>query len=101
MTTARYQPEELREAAEKHAEAKDALDAWFREASAAKWKSLIEVRKVYPHADGVRVGEWIHTVFNICGNQFRLIAGVNYRTGRVFVKHFLTHAEYDKGDWKR
>lgn len=40
-------------------------------------------------------------MFNIKGNSYRLIARVNYRTQRVFILHILTHADYDKGDWKQ
>jgi mRNA interferase HigB len=39
-------------------------------------------------------------VFNIGGNKFRLIAGIQFATQRLFVKTVLTHREYDKGDWK-
>jgi mRNA interferase HigB len=79
----------------------NALDAWYRVAKSAKWGSLHEVRQTYPSADGVPVEEKVFTVFNICGNNFRLIVGINYETQRVFVKDVLTHAEYDKGDWKK
>ena len=41
------------------------------------------------------------TVFNIHGNDYRLIARINYRTKRVFILYILTHVEYSKGDWKR
>ncbi len=50
-----------------------------------------------PSADGV--GKY--TVFNIKGNAFRLIAEINYRTGRLYIRHVLTHAAYDRGGWKR
>ena len=87
--------------AEKHAGTGFALETWYLNARSAKWRSLDEVRKVYPHADGVPVGKRVYTIFNICGNRFRLIVGINYRTQRIFVKHLLTHAEYDKGGWKK
>ncbi len=57
----------------------------------------MEVRRELPTADAV--GEF--TVFNIKGNAYRLITEVNYRTGRVFLRHVLTHAEYSKGGWKK
>jgi mRNA interferase HigB len=41
------------------------------------------------------------TIFNIGGNKYRLIALVNYRLGIVLVQHVLTHAEYDREDWKQ
>jgi mRNA interferase HigB len=58
---------------------------------------LTEVRKTFASADAV--GKW--TVFNIKGNEFRLIAEINYRSRRLYVRHVLTHAEYDREKWKQ
>ena len=57
----------------------------------------MEVRRELPTGDAVKE----FTVFNIKGNAYRLITEINYRTGRIFVRHVLTHAEYSKGAWKR
>jgi mRNA interferase HigB len=40
-------------------------------------------------------------VFNIGGNKYRLIAAIHFNTRKLFVRHVLTHREYDQGDWKR
>ncbi|TGK76307.1 type II toxin-antitoxin system HigB family toxin, partial [Leptospira wolffii] len=40
------------------------------------------------------------TVFNISGNNFRLISSIHYNRKKVFIRHVLTHSEYDKGKWK-
>jgi mRNA interferase HigB len=77
------------------------LDSWYRTAKAAKWKSLEEVRQTYSHADGVPVGKKVCTVFNICGNTFRLITEIFYEDLTVLIRHVLTHSEYDKEDWKK
>ena len=82
---------------ELHPDALAALDAWYRTALRAHWRSLVETREDFPHADPV--GK--RTVFNIGGNKYRLIARVNYRTQRVFIRAILTHAEYDNGGWER
>lgn len=87
----------LREAAEEHADLNEPLDAWYRIARKAVWKNLIDARRVFPTADAV--GKF--TVFNIKGNAYRLITEINYWTGRVFLRHVLTHAEYGKGGWKK
>ena len=92
---------ELLEAVERHGGPGVALDAWYRIAKAAKWRSLEEVRRIYRHADGVRVGEKVYTVFNISGNRFRLVAEICYEDQVLLVRHVLTHAEYDKGDWRK
>ncbi len=84
-------------AAKVHADLSAPLDVWYRIAKKASWRSIEEVRLMLPSTDGVVQ----FTVFNIKGNSFRLICEVNYLTGRIFIRHVLTHAEYDKGAWKR
>jgi mRNA interferase HigB len=86
----------LREAEEKHADLVGVLDSWYKTALRGEWKSLADVRKSYPAADGV--GK--HTVFNIKGNSYRLIVKIEYQKHLIFIKAVLTHAEYDKGAWK-
>jgi len=41
------------------------------------------------------------TVFKIKGNQYRLIVKINYRSQTIFIKDVLTHADYDKEEWKK
>lgn len=67
----------------------------------AIWRSLRDVRRTYPHADGVttRLGETL-TVFNIAGNKYRLVARINYDYQLVNVRAVLTHQEYDNESWK-
>lgn len=84
------------EAAARYAALAVQLDVWYRVARRAEWKSLAEVRQVFPSADAV--GKY--TVFNIKGNSYRLIVEINYRSDRLFVRHVITHAEYDKGGWR-
>ncbi|MGA7218119.1 MAG: type II toxin-antitoxin system HigB family toxin [Candidatus Sulfotelmatobacter sp.] len=74
-----------------------AVGEWHKVASASAWLNLVEVRKVYPSADFVDP----YTVFNIKGNAYRLIVKIEYRWQVIFVKHLLTHAEYDRKDWAR
>ena len=69
---------------------------WYSIASKAEWHSLSEVRQTFRHAD--LVGDI--TVFNIKGNDYRLIVYIRYEAGVIYVKELLTHAEYDKGGWK-
>ena len=86
----------LLEAATRQTDLSAPLDAWYRIAKRARWRSLENVREIFPSADGV--GKY--TVFNIKGNTFRLIVEINYTTGRIYIRHVLTHAAYDKGGWK-
>jgi mRNA interferase HigB len=86
----------LKEAAVSNRGLEGPLDAWFRITKRASWGNLAEVRKTFATADAV--GKW--TVFNIKGNRYRLIAEINFLFGRIYIRHVLTHAEYDRGDWK-
>ncbi|MGI8988986.1 MAG: type II toxin-antitoxin system HigB family toxin [Bryobacteraceae bacterium] len=86
----------LTEAARKHADLEAPLGVWYRVAKTAQWRSLEEIRKTWAGTDCVRG----RTVFNIKGNSYRLIAGIHYESRTIFIKHVLTHAEYNKGDWK-
>lgn len=72
------------------------VNAWYHIASKAAWHSLSEVRQTYSQAD--LVGD--KTVFNIKGNDYRLIVHIQYKTQTIYIRHLLTHAEYDKGNWK-
>lgn len=58
---------------------------------------MAELRKAFNSVDLV---EGLY-IFNIGGNNFRLVAAIHFNTGRVYVRHILTHAEYDKGAWKK
>lgn len=82
---------------ESHASAETPLRAWYQVASHAAWRSLDELRQTYPSADLVER----LTVFNIGGNDFRLITRVEYQRQEIYIRHVLTHAEYDEEDWKR
>ena len=82
---------------ERHPDSKASFESWHGVVRRANWRTPAEMKMVYTNAD--LVGR--RTVFNIAGNKYRLIARVNYQTQRVFVLYILTHADYDRGDWKR
>lgn len=86
----------IREFIMHHPDSESPLLVWYGLVKRAQWRHLADLKSVLPSADLVGA----RTVFNI-GQRYRLIARVNYRTGRVFVLHILTHREYDKGSWKK
>lgn len=86
----------LRGFCQRHADACDPLYNWYRVATKASWHSLVEVQLIYPQAEAV--GNF--TVFNIKGNHYRLIVDIIYSRQRIYIKSVLTHAEYDKDNWK-
>ena len=87
----------LKEAALRHPELETALGVWFRIAKRAFWQSLTDVRETFATADAVE--KW--TSFNVKGNKCRLITEINYRFRRVYIRHILSHAQYDQEKWKR
>ena len=91
----------IQDAQARHSGARDWLDAWWHTAKGAQWHNLHEVRQDYPAAD--QVGGCL--VFDACGNNYRLIVGVQYANqwvgGTLYVKHFLTHTQYDTNHWKK
>lgn len=90
----------LRESWERFPDAELPLRTWYKAATHADWSSLKDVRRDYPHADGVSANSGILTVFNIGGNKYRLVARIRYDYRLVNVRVVLTHREYDKENWK-
>jgi mRNA interferase HigB len=74
---------------------KAALDAWFHEAQWAEWRSSAQVKRSYGTASIVSADR---VVFNIKGNDYRLVTAVDYRRQIVFIKWFGSHRDYDKID---
>ena len=72
------------------------IEHWNDVVKGAEWQSLIDVQTIYRDAEAV--GNF--TVFNIKGNKYRLIVSIDYQAQLIYYKYFLTHAEYDKENWK-
>jgi mRNA interferase HigB len=79
----------------KHARAEQALLSWHAEAVKANWRTPQDIKNEYATASFVGKNR---VVFNIKGNDFRLIVAIAWRVGVVYVKFVGTHAEYDKID---
>lgn len=81
----------------RYPEAKAPLDRWYEVTEGALWANFVDVRQTFNTADFVAP----HVVFDIGGNKFRLIAEINFRKKALFVRHIMTHKEYERGVWKR
>ena len=91
----------LREFWQGHSDAEASLRMWIRLVRAARWLSLVDLRRTFPGADQVVVGSGrLVVVFNIAHNRFRLIAAVHYNRHIVYTLRLLAHKEYDRGAWK-
>ena len=76
-----------------HASVKSAIDAWFAEVSKASWRNMADVKRLYATASVVTAER---NVFNIKGNDHRLIVAVDFEKSIVWIKWLGTHREYDK-----
>ncbi len=85
----------LREFWECHADAEQALKAWYYDVKHADWKSPGDIRKTYATASILANNR---VVFNIRGNNYRLVVAINYDFGIVYIRFVGTHQEYDQID---
>jgi mRNA interferase HigB len=74
---------------------KAALDAWFDEVKKAQWTGTADVKRNYATASIVSADR---IVFNIKGNDYRLVVAVDFEKGIVWIKWIGTHKDYDKID---
>ena len=76
---------------------KAALDAWFHEVKSARWSSAADVRRSYATASVISADRM---VFNIKGNDYRLVVAVDFEKSIVWIKWLGAHKDYDKIDVK-
>lgn len=87
----------LRQFWKKHTDAEGPLRAWLKITRESQWGNFTDVRRTFNSVDVVGP----LTVFNIKGNAYRLIAAIHDNRWKVFIRHVLTHAEYDRETWKK
>ena len=80
---------------QQHTNAANPLNRWVELVKAAVWSSHADLKKTFPSADYVKNGRY---VFNIGGNNYRLVAVVIFIGGVAYIRFVGTHAEYDKID---
>jgi len=85
----------LREFWIQHPDVKGSLEAWVDEVRHAQWQHPHEIKLRYPRASIIGNKR---VVFDIKGNEYRLITSIAYRHSAIYIKFIGTHAEYDKVD---
>lgn len=85
----------LKDFYEQHADAEQPLNAWLGEAQQASWQNPADIKGNYRSASILKSKR---VVFNIKGNNYRLVVAVAYKFGAIYIKFIGTHAEYDKID---
>lgn len=74
----------------KHPQAEIPLRAWYKDMQKNAYPDLNALKQTYPSADLVRP----YVIFNIGGNDYRLVVAVHFDKGRVYIREVFTHAEY-------
>ena len=85
----------LRDFWQRHPDAETPLHSWYAAATRAHWRSPPDVKAAYRNASFVANNR---IVFNIKGNDYRLVAAVHYNRRIMFIRFIGTHREYDKID---
>ena len=77
----------------KHPSAQKPLEDWYETTKRAEWQNLNDIRVAFNTVDYVGNDRY---VFNIKGNDYRLVVVIRFTKGRVYIRFIGTHAEYDK-----
>ena len=85
----------LREYAEEHPDSKVALQEWVTIVKKSEWACFADIKKTFNSADSV--GNQ-HYVFNVKGNNYRLVVVVKFTVKFVYIRFIGTHKEYDNKD---
>ena len=83
----------LRDFWRKHADCEHQLKSWYRETERSEWLKISELKNDYPSASILKDNR---IVFNIKGNDYRLIVKFNFEYQICWIRFIGTHAEYDK-----
>ena len=85
----------LKKFTDKHPDSKTALQEWVAAVRKSEWSSFADIKKSFNSVDAVGNQRY---VFNIRGNNYRLVVAVKFAIGFVYVRFIGTHTEYDKID---
>ena len=87
----------INEFIEKHKDSKTALEEWYFKTTKAEWRNLSDIKKNFNSADYVCNNRF---VFNIKGNNYRLVAIIIFSSQKVYIRFIGTHTEYQRIDCK-
>jgi mRNA interferase HigB len=96
----------LLEAEKRYPDAAREIRAWYKLVNEARWRSFVDVRRVFKDADAVES----YVIFNVRRNRYRLVTIIHYSRekedriteGHIYVRSFLTHREYNnRANWDK
>jgi mRNA interferase HigB len=80
---------------QRHPDARIPMEAWYRVVKSTSFANFNDMRRAFNSADYVAP----YTVFDVGGNNFRVIAAIHYNGQRLYIRFVFTHAEYD--NWNK
>ena len=83
----------IKDFSEKHADEETPLNFWYHTVTAKNWDNLNDIRKDFNSVDYVGNHRF---VFNIKGNDYRLVAIISFNAKKVYIRFIGTHSEYDR-----
>lgn len=83
----------IKEFSERHADTETYLNFWYHTVTAKEWKNLSELKQDFNSVDYVGNHRY---VFNIKGNNYRLITIIAFNAQKVYIRYIGTNSEYDK-----
>ena len=86
----------IRDFFEQRPDTEQVLRAWYKLSKDGEFANFAELKATFNSVD--KVGKLF--VFNVGGNNFRIIAAIHFNRQKLYIRHVLTHSEYDKGHWK-
>lgn len=86
----------INEFVKKYPETQSALEKWYKIVETSNFLNFGELKKTFPSVDKYDK----FTIFNVGGNKVRLVVAIHYNTGKIYIRHVLTHSEYDTDKWK-
>ncbi len=83
----------IKEFTEKHAASENALNFWYHTVTAKQWNNLNDIRQAFNSVDYAGNNRY---VFNIKGNDYRLVAIISFNAKKVYIRFIGTHSDYDR-----
>ena len=83
-----------------HHRAKKPLGKWLKVVESAQWRNFADVKQTFGSADWFNKQNRDYIIFNVGGNKYRVITGVNFTGHIVVINVVITHSEYTKDKWK-
>ena len=83
----------IKEFIEIHADSENPLNFWYHTVTAKDWNDLSDIRQTFNSVDYVGNHRY---VFNIKGNDYRMVSIISFNAKKVYIRFIGTHSEYDK-----